>query len=168
MREKGKATLFCRIYGVSCFVRFRNFAKYPTENAAGNIAVGDGFCHNASNADNRVVSDGNAGQHRCPGTDPNVIPYDNGLGNFHAGPTYVGVNGVFGRRETAIGRDEHMVTESDCGTVGNHHALIRIEGIADADVIPVIASERRQNAGFLSHAPKQIFENLARFFFVVR
>ena len=127
---------------VGAAVSFRNFP----ENTAG-VPGGDGVGRNisgddASGSNDTVVSDGHSGKNGRTGADPDVAADRDRHGDFQSRLALFRINRMLGGGETAVRSNKHMVAERNLDAVGYNQIVIRIEVVADKDVVSVIAPER--------------------------
>ena len=91
--------------------------------------------------DNRICTDGHAGQDRGGCSDPDVCLNGDRL-HGDICPSFIRLNGVTGRDQVDFVGDHDPVRDVD-GSVAGEHALVTDEGgPADGDVQPVIRVEK--------------------------
>jgi len=151
---------FSLIQGVSVFVLGGYFPQDAAGHTHGDHIVGNGFCHDAARADYGIVPDRDARKHGGACTNPHVVAYFDRFCDFKARLALLGVDGVFGGGEAAIGGDEYVVAESHLRSVRYDEIVIGIKIIAYGNVIPVIAPKRRRDDDVLPRFAENFFQKL--------
>ena len=139
------------VHGVTVFVRFGDFPQNSAWHAHGHRVFGNVPGNYAARADYGIISDGNAREHGRTRADPHVVPNGDGLRYFQPRFALFGVRGMFRRGKTAVGRDKHVVAESNARAVRDNEVMVGIELVAYGDIVAVIAPERRRDHDVPSH-----------------
>ena len=118
------------------------FGDLPTD-AAGHAgrhhARGDVFGDDASRPDDGIIPDGHARKHDRARAQPYVVAYGHGFRHFHARLSLFRVERVFGGRDAAVRRDEHVVADGHVRPVRYDEVMVRVKIFSDADMAAVTA-----------------------------
>lgn len=146
------------------------FGDLPTD-AAGHAgrhhARGEVFGDDASRPDDGIIPDGHARKHDRARAQPYVVAYGHGFRHFHARLSLFRVERVFGGRDAAVRRDEHVVADGHVRPVRYDEVMVRVKIFSDADMAAVIAPKRRHDGSAFPDLGKDLTQKRASVFRVV-
>ena len=127
------------------------------------ISEGYGVCrnvpsHHGTRSNDAVVADGHARENRDVCAYPDVVSDVDRQGPFQPLVALFGVDGVGGRRETAVGRDKDMVAKIHLGRIQDDAVVVDVEGVPCGNVVSVVADEGLLDDGVLA----QLAENFSK------
>ena len=131
-----------------------NVANHPAGVSYSQRVGGNVLCHHAAGTNYAIIANRYARQHAYLSPNPYVVANGDGLGIFKALVAQVDIEGMSGRVETAIGRNEHIVAKGYRCSVENDAVDVAEKVFADMNVVTIVAIERLFNQKLLLGAAK--------------
>ena len=129
--------------GVQVLFQRKFFGGKPSLYAAGiskgQHAFRDVLCHDAPRADHGIASNGDAGKNFGSGTDPDIVPDDNGAGVLNAEIAQGDLQRMPGGIESAIRRKEDIFAEFYLCSVKDYQIVIGKEVLSDFNIVSIVA-----------------------------
>lgn len=136
-------------------VGFGDGSDHAAGIAHGYGVVGDVVHHYGATANDYVGADGDTGHHLHTATYPYIVAHGDGVGILEALVAALGVDGVAGSVEAAVGGYEDVVAKGDLGGIEDDGVVVGKEVFAYLDVIAVVAPEGGKDAEGLFAAAQQ-------------
>ena len=119
------------------FVGFGDGSDHAAGVAYGYRVVGDVVHHYGAAANDYVGTDADTRHHLHSATYPYIVAHGDGVGILEALVAALGVDGVTGSVEAAVGGYEYVVAKGDLGGIEDDGVVVGKEVVAYLDVVAI-------------------------------
>ena len=113
------------------------------------------FDHHRAATNHYIRANRNARHNLHPSTNPHIIANGDRVGVLQPPVSALGIDGVPGSVETAVGGNKNIVAELYLRTIQNHCVVVGKEVLANLDIIAVVAPERGYDAETIARSLAQ-------------